>query len=1015
MYVDLVAGDIPSPEITRDQFVGRHNEIEVIGKAIQSDKNLQVVNIQGVGGIGKTSILRQIRLLFSNDRNLVVSDIIDFFDISTNTPQGFLDELVQRLPPSEESYFEAYKIAREKADELELAGHEANLTEAHIRVFESFGRCFNQVSEQKRVVLLIDTFELVQNILGQQLADLLKELQNSTVIIAGRENKKWHETLRKSVGDSAVYIELTDMDDRDAKQLLALAEFGKNIDTEQFQKLQFLTEGRPILLILAIDREWPGGLRKTTLEEDDFPEFESSGEDILGQYPIIEKYNLGEFYQMSENKIEAVREAFRKQLVSNAFQLQHMSPVCPPILIMALAYKYLTAEMLAALMEVSPEEGKKLLDEIAGWTFVKYDKNTESYWLHDLVRELVMCYSWPQIDPVGDVRKEYYENIVRYYEKMLDDITYQENILYEERKKAKTGGLKKQALTPLRKLLNLKKKRQCFKAHQLYYHILADEEEGLKSFREVFVNNIWVKQWDANNLAVQERNTALKHLGRTYPGDRALLEEAMAEIVKSRYEKGLSILERLITDIEKEADPYLYGDILLYQGIAISKSEPELAEQKFFGVIDILKKMEGSLEHPEDPYDLDTRRLYRSLARCYGNLGYCYLMAGRLSEAIEAYRLAIPYCNIGKIKVERATFLNELGSVYSYLGDPVRGRFFWEEGLEIRENLLFDYHIALSYNSRGMIEYIMNNPYEGIEYSRRALEIFERIDDQRGVGLAHRALGSLWTRMFQKDSLTEYFKKAKKHLLSAQDIFKPGGHSPEPIYIAEVYEKLGILFRHYRNVLQSQAAKKNRIAQCFETSEKYFKDAITIYNRAGSILSQALVFEGLSRLYFESDQFEIAEQQLDKMAAILSTPADVPESLINPEPQRQIPMDEIEFKRHELVYPAGKLERAKARIAFEKYRNSKATDDTPDWAFLEKAARHYTLACYYLEKYSREAYTTQWTFKEIPSCLQRLSKEERTQFIDQIGISQKEYGIASFPAIWKWVENAEVILESGSE
>lgn len=1004
-----------TPEIKREEFVDREKELAIIEKAISDTGNLRIVNINGDGGIGKTSILREIKELYHEDTNLLVSEIIDFFDIATNTYRGFLNEVVRKLPEHCKRQFEDYEKSRDKADEIEHAGITgAILEEERAKASKSFQECYNKLADNKRIVLLIDTFEVVQDTLGEDIAKWLAGLNNTALIIAGRKNRDWQSVLTAAVGNklkrgspylpddippvavgskAVEYLKLEKFELDHTRELISLAEIGRTIGKEELQKLQILSEGLPILLILAVDREWPGGL----------PGAEYSQEE---QTRTSEKYTLNELKTMPPNEIKKVCEDFRIELVTGVLQLRNMYPDARTILIMAQVYKYFTKEMLSHLTGKSVKETEKLLSEIVDWTFIKYDPRTESYWLHDLVRELVMNYIWPEIDPTGEERKGICKQAAKFYDQFFEDIEQEEETWHEKRKMAQMAGNRTMESTALRELLNLKRKRQHYQAQQIYYTIIADYGEGIMQYELSFVYNIWVGETYPNILLRQERDLALHEIAGIYSQHKEKLVEAKAKIVTEReYNEGIDLLETLLAKVKMQEEPYLYSDILLYQGIANTfKGEYELAEKKHEAAIEILEKLREKLTYPYDSNNLETRRIARSLSRSYGNMGYAFMNAGRLNEAIEAYKKALPYSKIGDIMSERAMQLNDLSFVYARLGDPERGRTYWKEGLEIRENLLFDYPIGLSYNTRGMIEYLADAPYVGKGYCEKALRIFRRIGYARGEGMSHRALGGILARIGQMESSEEILKQAEEHLLEAEKIFKKGGIVHEPIYLAETLERKGLMYNHLSNIAKAQGAGENVVNEYYEKAKDCFKKCIREFEREKSVLIQITAIGRLSRLYLEKGDLDNAQKELKKMEKILSVEIQ-PYSPLSVKKEK-IPLNKI---KRDFIYPLGTLEHRKARLNFEYYLNSKKITKAGDLSLLKASAIYYTWACAYLKLYSKESFATLDAFEEITWIIKQLSEQENEEFKNQVKASQEENDLEHYSEILERIEDAEII------
>ncbi|MCP4346188.1 MAG: ATP-binding protein [Desulfobacterales bacterium] len=960
--------NIDQPDITRKVFVGRSEEMGQIHQAISDKGTLKVVNIQGAGGMGKTSILREVQKRFAGQDDLILTELIDFYDIAINTQRGFMDEVFKQLKAG--NIFNAYVKARDKANEIELAGITGTtLTEAKEDILKYFQNCYNELSNIKKIVLLIDTFEIVQDLLGEWLADLLNKLENTTIIVAGRRNNEWEYELVSKVGkESVIPVGLKEFNKEDTEALFALSEAGRIIGDEEREKIQILSSGRPILLTLSLDWHYHKQISIDGLTEKS------------------KEYTLNQLKKAGKEELAHIQKSFSIELVQRfkKITLPHQA-----INYMALIYKYFTVDTLAYLMESSVVEAQALLNEFVDWSFIKYDERTDSYFIHDLVRELISDYVWPEIDISGEDRKIIYKQIVEFYDTLLDDIARKvaENQLEKEKNKEKE-------LEVRRNLMNLKMRRQHFEIHQVYYYIRANEKEGILRYLELFTRYVWSREHGIIKLLEQERNLAIKEIDSIYPEHYRQIDEARKHIVISeKFDEGLEILNSLEKEFPQEKNIHFYSAIFLYQGIANSyKSNYIEAENKFKKSINILEE-EGAeeLQWPYNQDDIIMRRTFRCFMRTYGNMGYAYMMTERLSEAIGAYKKALHYCVDKSFQLERASYLNELAFVYTRLREHDRAKKFWKEGLRIREQLHIDYHIALSKNTRGMMEYFADNPEKGKKYSQEALGIFQRINEIRGTALANRALGAILARIGQIELSEETLNEAEDYLLKAENIFKESGPVSEPTYLAETHNMMGLLYYHRLEICQKQGKD---IKPNFKKAEEYFSKALTQYMKSKSSLTITTIHERLSKLYFKAGDAEKAQQHSDNM-----------EKIILQETGGKT-YEEIYNTKREYLYPIGKSKAGKARILFKKFLNSKNEKS----ALLNDAAKHYALACACLEMFSKDAFGSKYTFDELSNCFKNLNQKERDDFKKQIMDTLSKNNLKNYSEILKRIEDAEIIF-----
>ena len=257
------------------------------------------------------------------------------------------------------------------------------------------------------------------------------------------------------------------------------------------------------------------------------------------------------------------------------------------------------------------------------------------------------------------------------------------------------------------------------------------------------------------------------------------------------------------------------------------------------------------------------------------------------------------------------------------------------------------------------------------------------------------------------EASVDTLREAEVHLTQAEEVFKEGGAVPEPSYLADTCEKLGLLYCDWGKILQARRAAEDIVDGYFERSEDCFERCIGEYSRGKSTLRQATAMERLCGLYFDMGDLEKAEQRLKEMERIILS--EVPRDYLLPADKRKKPLDEIEFKRREFIYPLGKLERGKARLASTRYLESKKACEVGETSYLKEAAKRYALACAYLELYSSEAYATRATLGEVFSHSKQLSGQERAEFKGQVEATQREYGLEGYSAILERIEDAGVI------
>lgn len=972
---------IPSPIISRHRFVGRRDKMAIIKSAVKASGEVRVVCLMGGGGIGKTSVLKANRQNFKE--KYIVTEIIDLFDSAANTPQGFMERLIEALPAQHSAVFAGYRKERSRAEAISVSGGK-EIEKAWEAAARAFTRCVNSLSENKRLIILIDTVEFATDEFGRWLSEWLGCLKNCVVIMAGRENKIFAEQLPQNNMDVLTTIPIDPFTLDEAKELCTEIGAEAAIHSEELEKLWLLSEGLPILFILAIDQTWPRFVPEGAQHPKEHTR--TSG-----------KYTLDELRSLSPEERKETIKDFREELILGVLNLIEMSPTAIALCYMAQVFKFFNAELLSHLEGIGIDSAEEALRRIEPWAFIKYNPSTKSYHLHDLMRELICEIAWPILDIDGGVRQKALHKTVEFYESKLLEINQKKEIYGEN---AYLYGPRDQSSRTRRAVRDLNSQAALFQSHQVYYKIIESPEEGINLYRALYDYHLWVKDTEAIDHLQKERDNALSAKKSSYPDNWRVFDQAKYLIVIHRdFETAVILLKELGKDGNRKISDDFKAEILLYEGIVYNfRGEYQQAEEKLTRAISLFSDIKKTT------FESDPRNevLARFLSRGYENMGYGHTMSGRLHQASEALKQALPYSWEGKIESERAYQLNGLGYVYACLGEFERGRFLCKEALKLREKMLHEYPVALSNNALGTLEYMADFPGAGRRFSERALRLFTQIGDQKGIGMAHRALGGILARIGARDRSLSDLEIAEQHLLKAIEIFMEGGAAKEPVFMAETYERMGLLYNGFRNIQMLRSVKKADTEDYYRKSRFSFERCIMEYERAGSSLRQAVAIGKLANLYIDSDHIEEAMAEVEKMETLLSGEMDM-------EPQVPIHhssdlLENLKQSRRELLHPLGILSYLKGRILWSEFQKTEKSDVFKD------CSSQMTTAYVFLSGFSKRVFELDRLINEISEILKSMSKRKRTEFIQNVQEIMNDYPQSDFSEFNHRIEDVNLVL-----
>ena len=144
-----------------------------------------------------------------------------------------------------------------------------------------------------------------------------------------------------------------------------------------------------------------------------------------------------------------------------------------------------------------------------------------------------------------------------------------------------------------------------------------------------------------------------------------------------------------------------------------------------------------------------------------------------LTNYLAEYRNAIECCDRAlQLSIKRygvkhdstATLYNNMGYIYSFVGDNSKTLDYYEKSLQIREELhgLEHIDVAMSYNNVGQTYLSLENYTEALKYIQIAIAIQEKILDQSHVDLmiSYNNLGVLYSEIGEFSNAIEIYSKA---------------------------------------------------------------------------------------------------------------------------------------------------------------------------------------------------------------------------------------------------------------
>lgn len=833
------AGEFISARATH-RLVDRRRELDAIHAAIfDAGRDKRVVLITADAGMGKTFLLRNVLKRcreggewYQPDKLLVPPeagrDLVDFYHSRTHSVEGFLREAWEVLggPEAGMDGFAA-ALQRFERERFHLAELHRELSGAREWLTTTFLKDVNRLTKKKRLVLALDTAEKSlyeagpveeqlelgaeeSGILPWLTATFLKQAQNVVVLLAGRPEPdvlQLKGKLQETFKEQFALVEFGDFDERSAIVYfdavaeavqkdgdIRTAERIAGIPEETRKVIYTYTGGRPILLSLMIDH--------LIVADRLLPEVTDS---LAEAQARLEKEGL-----------DTIRARIEESLV-RGFQ-ERSAQEADVIRSLAWARKGLSADMFAKIQGISQEEANKWLGSIRELSFVK--QLGDRYFLHDALYEMFERHVLDRVR--APTRDSVYTAILNYYGEAIRDARdrLRDALGAPPGDRGEAVG---EAHAKLARLL----------VEEMYYQWRIGPEAGFQRWEEYHREMYW-----ANDTATQmelddEVRAFLKEpvtdgkdtfngLTRAEVELTMLLHRLHRMLVKGKYEDIATICKQARDQCGRLPEPscvlvaaqldILHAEALASWGTSLSDSETSLKS-----AIESLKPL-GNRELSS----FDQRRRDVALAQAWNNLGYLYRTMGRYREAIEAYQKSAalwrgledeekqPTLRF-PLRAQYANTLNNLALALAWMGQFQQALRVCQDALEMRRALGPDGPVAYSLNTLGLIQTKADQPELAEHACKAALEIFVRLDQRRGIGLALTALSEALRRkaelsaIFSPQERKRWLEQAAEHAERAAEIFDK--EIREDAHLAQALIELGCAHRNLIRILKNGNAE----------------------------------------------------------------------------------------------------------------------------------------------------------------------------------------------------------------
>lgn len=703
----------------QDLFIGRTDELKQIQNWLDDWNVPQIVWINGVGGIGKTRLLKETYKRFAardTDSRLLTPPIFDFDNRTLQVLENLEFEIARQLgKDAAKSYLRLLSDLRKmETGDVSLATIENQKKNLHSEFLASI----NRIAKEQRIVLLFDTTDAFDDSQkwGQVvdlLDDMLQNITNIFVAVAGRKSREHQQSVDPNSVLHGHLIDLTafDLDERRQYIQQKQLELHIELEPEMKNKVLALSQGKPILIDLAT--HW-----------------------LAREYPVE---------WLEESALE--QKEFEKKLVLQIAQVRSQTDRL--ILLLSRAYP-LDIEAISELLKLPIDEAAILFEEASSYVFIKVLPQGQIT-LHDEMRRMVLEFVWDEFDPNKERRKRDSRLFVSYLDKKIAAVTKH---IQQLKSKGEAIDRSDNASSELKYFVECESLEHALwdLKEQRFYHLmyLSRYEDGLSIFIDLF------------DLATSSYSFQLR---------RDLLNIVNDYIDELSFEQRYEIENRKVRYL-LDAREYSQARLLAQK---ILDQDKITVEQRIdvlilLGNVDIrLGELDDAVRVFREAVGLSQiNQLDNWLVRALNARGWAYRNQGdfesAFSDYIEAYQLSLELGDHWRM----AWLLNNMGYVNAFRGHFQKALDNCFAALDIWHQLEFGRGIGAVYSTLGEIYRRFDQLSESLVYYDKALDVFTDEDDiewmstvKCGRGAAFITMGELEKGM---DDLNWAFEHGPKNL-----------------------------------------------------------------------------------------------------------------------------------------------------------------------------------------------------------------------------------------------------------
>lgn len=878
------------------QLVGRQNILAPCERILTSSSSQpKLVFLNGMGGIGKTRILRTIldKARTSADTR-VAEDVLDFYDILLHTPIELSNAIFETLTPPFDC-FHVYQSTAQILNRARLSGNAVELDKLRQDTLDKFEQDLLQLSKSKRVILALDTIErVVYGLPGESqemplaeawtwLMERLPNWQNVILFVAGREGaasafdqiKAQHPAIFEEIVVEAFSLEESLKYFEEVVELVRqkgdhhLAERLDKMPLEFKRGAHIYSQGRPILLSLLVDylsfpsaSNLPEMLRRAPPDrpsDQDTHEYESA------LFDRLREGELGETLIALGRAPKGCDEELFSKLIVRKNEHGEEQPI-------------------------SLDEARRRLRDVQRLSIIKIRRkeHEQRFFLHDEMYDLLQRHVYSGYVDARN-QQQAFESIKNYYHAQRDKSIQHLTVLYAPVEEEGRIDLDLQALNKAHA------SHLALQTEILFYHLRQDLGRGFRTYCRYAQEAILSRDVLMDLQLQAEILSFLSSPPHQLHEESISVDMILASLkirpfarawAQGKFEEAIQESQVVMASIQKEWRERFPGllaalhtwvaSLLVLKGQRVSIEEAQSHLAAAYSLIPDVKMIAPFPSLAQ----IDTILWYEKSISAFAHRvnGYLRRVQGFMKEAESEYQKAGTLLREIDLRAEMSAVKNDMGFAQAELGKYHDGRANVLHALELRKELGRRVPVALGLNTLAEVDVREGRYREARQNSERALSIFRAFAQRPGIAMALTTLAEATRRVAGTDpslgveARIELLRRARDYAREAQSLFTAG----EPTRLVEALIEIGCACRDWVLQLNKAASRPG------DDRERIFKESRDTFLHAAKLAKEnGLTYRHVDALvnlvWLEFYHLESEDGGVDH-SAIMSRFADIEKS-----------------------------------------------------------------------------------------------------------------------------------------